>query len=58
MFDTLSILVLLGKRSFVYLGSQLWNSLPIGIKDAISLKKELSHGMEHVIVHNGTKHRI
>ncbi len=26
-----------GKRSFVYLGSQLWNSLPIGIKDAISL---------------------
>ncbi len=26
-----------GKRSFVYLGSNLWNSLPIGIKDTISL---------------------
>ncbi len=26
-----------GKRSFVYLGSTLWNSLSIGIKDAISL---------------------
>ncbi len=26
-----------GKRSFVYLGSKLWNSMPIGIKDAMSL---------------------
>ncbi len=50
-----------GKRLFVYLGSKLWNSLPIGIKDSISLtdlKKELSHGTDHVIVHNGTKYRI
>ncbi len=53
-----------GKRSFAYWGSKLWNSVPIGIKDAISqndfkvFKKELSHGMDHVIVHKGDRHRI
>ncbi len=26
-----------GKKSFVYLGSMLWTSQPIGIKDAIAL---------------------
>ncbi len=26
-----------GTRLFVYLGTKLWNSIPIGIKDAISL---------------------